>query len=162
MGRMKEGDEVMDKPMRVVLGADHGGFRLKEIVKGYIRLKNIEVEDCGTHGVESVDYPDFAYPVGRAVLEGRADFGILVCTTGNGMAMTANKIPGIRAALCTNAYMAHMSRLHNDANVLALGEGVTDDETALEMVDIFLSTEFEKGRHVARVEKIDAGLSCFR
>ncbi|MCL1916730.1 MAG: ribose 5-phosphate isomerase B [Peptococcaceae bacterium] len=141
--------------MRVVLGADHGGFRLKEIVKGYIRLRDIEVEDCGTHGLESVDYPDFAYPVAGAVADGRADFGILVCTTGNGMAMAANKVPGIRAALCMNVYMARMSRLHNDANILALGEGVTDDELALEMVDIFLSTEFEQGRHVARVKKID-------
>ena len=141
--------------MRVALGADHGGFRLKEIIKGYIRLRGIEVEDCGTHSLEPVDYPDFSYVVGHAVAGGRADFGILVCTTGIGMAIAANKIPGVRAALCTDSYLAKMSRQHNDANVLALGESITDDNTALEIIDVFLSTEFAQGRHAARVHKIE-------
>lgn len=141
--------------MRVALGADHGGFCLKEIIKRHIVQQDIEVEDFGTDSLDSVDYPDYSSRVGRAVTDGCADFGILVCGTGNGMAIAANKIPGIRAAVCTDSYMALMARRHNNANVLALGERVTGEGLALEMVDIFLSSQFEQGRHMARVNKIE-------
>ena len=140
--------------MRVALGADHGGFRLKEVIKQHIGRQDIEVTDFGTDSPEAVDYPDFAQMVGRAVADGAADFGILVCGTGIGMAIAANKTPGIRAALCTDSYMARMSRQHNDANILALGERVIGEGVALDIVENFLSSDFERGRHAARVGKI--------
>ncbi|MCL1853390.1 MAG: ribose 5-phosphate isomerase B [Peptococcaceae bacterium] len=141
--------------MRVALGADHGGFRLKEIIKGHLGAQRVDVVDFGTDSAEAVDYPDYAAQVSRAVAGGAADLGVLVCGTGNGMAMAANKVPGIRAALCVNGYMANMARRHNNANVLALGERVIGQEVALEIVDIFLASCFDQGRHVARVNKIE-------
>ncbi|MCL1791309.1 MAG: ribose 5-phosphate isomerase B [Peptococcaceae bacterium] len=141
--------------MRVALGADHGGFRLKEIIKKHLESQGFEVEDYGTNSLEPVDYPDYAVRVGKTVAAGEAVFGILVCGTGNGMAMAANKVPGIRAALCVDGYTAGMARRHNDANVLALGERVIGEGVALEVVDIFLASCFEQGRHRARVGKIE-------
>jgi len=140
--------------MNVALGADHAGYPLKEKIKTFLQREGYGVLDLGTHSTESVHYPYFAREVARAVLEGRADRGILVCGTGIGMCITANKFPGIRAALCTNEYMARMSRLHNDANVLCLGERVLGVELALSIVKAFLETPFEGGRHEVRVNLI--------
>jgi len=140
--------------MKIALGADHAGFPLKEKVKDFLTSSGYQVLDLGTHSPNSVHYPLFAKEVAKALLEGRADRGILVCGTGIGMCITANKFPRIRAALCTNEYMARMSRLHNDSNVLCLGERVLGVELALSIVKVWLETPFEGGRHGVRVELI--------
>ena len=140
--------------MKIAIGADHAGFYLKEKIKEFLQSKGYEVIDMGTHSTESVHYPDFAKKVALAVQRGEADRGILVCGTGIGMSITANKFKGIRAALCTNEYMARMSRRHNDANVLCLGERVLGVELALSIVEAWLEEEFEGGRHEARVKLI--------
>ena len=140
----------------VALGADHAGFPLKEDLKAWLIGRGYDVVDLGTHSAESVDYPDFAVGVGSAVTAGKADRGILVCGTGIGMAMAANKLPGVRAAACSDAFTARMSREHNDANVLALGARVTSREAAIEIVELWLDTEFAGGRHARRVDKIIA------
>ncbi|MDD2233386.1 MAG: ribose 5-phosphate isomerase B [Desulfitobacteriaceae bacterium] len=138
--------------MKVALGSDHGGFQLKNEVDKYLRSKGIEVLDCGTNSTDSVDYPLFGYTVGQALLSGRVDFGIVICGTGQGIAMTANKLPGIRAAVCTETYSARMSREHNNANILALGGRITGVGVALDIVDVFLNTDFAGGRHSKRLE----------
>lgn len=138
--------------MRVALGSDHGGFQLKNEVDKHLRSKGIEVLDCGTNSTDSVDYPLFGYTVGQAILSGRVDFGIVICGTGQGIAMTANKLPGIRAAVCTETYSARMTREHNNANVLALGGRITGVGLALDIVDVFLNTDFAGGRHSKRLE----------
>ena len=140
--------------MKIALGADHAGFPLKEKIKEFLQNKGYEVLDMGTHSAESVHYPNFAEKVARAVQKGEADRGILICGTGIGMSITANKFKGIRAALCTNEYMARMSRRHNDANVLCLGERVLGVELALSIVEAWLEEEFEGGRHEVRVKLI--------
>jgi len=140
--------------MKIALGADHAGFPLKEKIKEFLQSKGYEVIDMGTHSTESVHYPDFAKKVALAVQRGEADRGILICGTGIGMSITANKFKGIRAALCTNEYMARMSRRHNDANVLCLGERVLGVELALSIVEAWLEEEFEGGRHEVRVKLI--------
>jgi ribose 5-phosphate isomerase B len=140
----------------VALGADHPGFPLKEDLKTWLIGRGYDVEDLGTQSADSVDYPDFAVGVGSAVTAGKADRGILVCGTGIGMAMAANKLPGVRAAACSDAFTARMSREHNDANVLALGARITSREAAIEIVDLWLDTEFAGGRHARRVDKIVA------
>ncbi|HEY6939361.1 MAG TPA: ribose 5-phosphate isomerase B [Terriglobales bacterium] len=142
--------------MKIALGSDHAGFELKESVKRLLTTQGIQVDDRGTHSSESVDYPDFARAVGEAVVRGQADFGVLVCGTGIGMSMSANKIPGIRAAKADTEYEAEMARAHNDANVLCLGARVTDAATAERLVRKFLETRFEGGRHQRRVDKIMA------
>ncbi|MGL5965349.1 MAG: ribose 5-phosphate isomerase B [Fusobacteriaceae bacterium] len=136
---------------RIALGADHGGFELKNIIKNYLSKKGYEVIDFGTNSMESVDYPNFAKVVGESVTSKETDFGILVCGTGVGISIAANKVHGIRCALCTNTTMARLTREHNDANVLALGGRIVGDVLALEMVETFLTTEFEGGRHSTRV-----------
>lgn len=141
--------------MKIALGADHGGFELKEKVKKHLLEKNIEVVDFGTHSTESVDYPQFGHAVGHAVANKEVDFGIIVCGTGIGISLAANKVPGVRAALCTNTTMARLTREHNDANILAMGGRIVGDVLALEMVDIFLSTEFAGGRHQKRIDAIE-------
>ena len=141
--------------MKIALGADHGGFELKEKVKKHLLEKNIEVIDFGTHSTESVDYPQFGHAVGHAVANKEVDFGIIVCGTGIGISLAANKVPGVRAALCTNTTMARLTREHNDANILAMGGRIVGDVLALEMVDIFLSTEFAGGRHQKRIDAIE-------
>ena len=141
--------------MKIALGADHGGFELKEKVKKHLLEKNIEVVDFGTHSTESVDYPQFGHAVGHAVANKEVDFGIIVCGTGIGISLAANKVPGVRAALCTNTTMAKLTREHNDANILAMGGRIVGDVLALEMVDIFLSTEFAGGRHQKRIDAIE-------
>ena len=140
--------------MRLAIGADHAGFPLKEALKEALRRKGHEVEDLGTASAESTDYPDYAGAVGEAVRRGEADRGILVCLTGTGMAMAANKIPGVRAAVGVTPEWVRLSRAHNDANVLTLGANFTDAATAEELADVFLQTEFDGGRHQRRVDKI--------
>jgi ribose 5-phosphate isomerase B len=142
--------------MRIYLGADHGGFALKEHVKGFLAGAGHEITDVGTDSEESVDYPDFAAAVGQAVASGEADLGVLVCGTGLGMAIAANKIPGVRAVQASDPEMAHIARLHNDANVLTLPGRYIGPERAAEVIDAFLGTAFEGGRHQRRVDKIVA------
>ena len=143
--------------MRIALGSDHGGFELKEYVKAYLESRgDVDVLDLGTHSTESVDYPEYAARVAHAILEGKADRGILMCGTGIGISISANKFKGIRAALCHDGYTARMSRLHNDANILAMGGRTTGKEVATDMVRIWLETPFEGGRHQRRLDKIRA------
>ena len=141
--------------MKIALGADHGGFELKEKIKAHFIEKGYEVLDLGTHSTESVDYPTFGHAVGHAVVDKKADYGVLVCGTGIGISIAANKVPGVRAALCTNTTMARLTREHNNANILAMGGRIVGDVLALEMVDIFLATEFQGGRHEKRVDAIE-------
>jgi ribose 5-phosphate isomerase B len=139
----------------IALGCDHGAYRLKETIKAYLQDRTIDVADMGTHSAASVDYVDFGRQVAAAVSEGRAPRGILLCGTGLGMSMVANKFPRVRAALCTGVFAAALSRRHNDANILVLGGRVTGDGLALEIVRIWLETPFEGGRHLGRIEKFD-------
>ena len=142
--------------MKIALGADHAGFELKEKIKEYLLKKGgIEVIDKGTNSKESVDYPKYGHAVANAVVSKEVDFGILVCTTGVGISIAANKINGIRAALCHNEYTARLSRLHNDANIIALGARVLGEDLGLACVETFINTEFEGGRHARRVGKIE-------
>jgi ribose 5-phosphate isomerase B len=138
----------------VALGADHAGFPLKEDLKAWLVGQGHDVVDFGTHSVDSVDYADFAAVVGRAVVSGEAERGLLVCGTGTGMAIAANKVQGIRAAMCTDVYLARMSREHNDANVLTLGARVVERDRAVEILETWLATSFAGGRHARRVAKI--------
>lgn len=140
--------------MKIAIGSDHAGFALKEQLRDRLKKAGLEVADFGTNSPESTDYPDYAAAVTREVVEGKADRGILVCYTGIGMSIAANKVRGIRAALCMNADQAQLTRAHNNANVLALGAKYTPIEVAGEIVDAFLATEFEGGRHARRVGKI--------
>jgi len=140
--------------MKVCFGADHGGYRLKEVLLKYARELGYECIDFGTFSEDSVDYPDFAIKVALAVSRGEADRGVLICGTGIGMCICANKIKGIRASLCHNEYTARMSRLHNDANVLCLGGRVLGEEVAKGILKVWLETEFEGGRHLRRIMKI--------
>ncbi|HET8577450.1 MAG TPA: ribose 5-phosphate isomerase B [Methylomirabilota bacterium] len=138
----------------IALGADHAGFELKEALKGWLIDRGYQVLDLGTHGSESVDYPDYAAQVAEAVAVGKVERGVLVCGTGIGMAMTANKVSGIRAALCSDLYTARMSREHNDANVLTLGGRLMEPDTAVEILELWLATEFAGGRHARRLDKL--------
>jgi ribose 5-phosphate isomerase B len=142
--------------MKIAMGADHAGFELKNQIKEALEQQGIAVRDEGTNSGESVDYPDFARLVAHDVADHRADMGILVCGSGIGMAITANKVAGIRAANVSSEYEAQMSREHNDANVLTLGARILNREQALAIVKKWLSTAFAGGRHERRVEKIAA------
>ena len=142
--------------MDIIIGSDHAGFDLKERCKRYLRdILGKEVEDVGVYSKESSDYPDIGHRVAEAVSKGRYKRGILICGTGIGMSIVANRYRGVRAALCHNLYTTRYSRLHNDANILVMGGRVIGDGLALEMVKLFLETPFEGGRHKRRVEKID-------
>ena len=141
-------------PMKIAIGADHAGFELKEKIKQYLIRKGVEVDDRGTNSPESVDYPDYARVVGEVVAGRRAESGILVCGTGIGMAIAANKVPGIRAAKVNSEVEAQLSREHNDANVMTIGGRVVDEASAFKIVDRWLSTQFSGGRHQRRVDKI--------
>ena len=141
---------------RVIAASDHAGLGLRAEAVKTARARGYEVEDLGPFSTESVDYPDFARAVSEAVAAGRAKAGILVCGTGIGMSMAANKMPGIRAAVCRSEYEARMARAHNDANVLCLGDRVTGHGLGAAIVEVFLGTPFEGGRHAKRVAKIDA------
>jgi ribose 5-phosphate isomerase B len=140
--------------MKIALGADHRGFELKEKVKKYLTELGHQVTDFGTDSTESVDYPDFGFKVAESVAKGEVDFGITVCWTGNGMNISANKVKGIRSALCLDEEMAMLARAHNDANVLALASNFVWEEMAKKILDVWLTTEFEGGRHTRRLEKI--------
>jgi len=142
--------------MKIALAADHAGFELKEKVREYLEGKGLEVEDYGPQSTERVDYPDFAEKVATRVAAKQADYGVLVCGTGLGMAITANKIPGIRAATCNDTLSTHFARAHNDANVLTMGGRLVDGATAQKILDTWLSTPFEGGHHQRRVQKIGA------
>ena len=143
--------------MRIALGADHAGLSLKDALRAHLEGAGHAVADLGTYGPESTDYPDWAAKVGGAVAAGEADFGILVCGTGVGMAMAANKVHGVRAACCNNEFIARLARQHNDANVLTLGAREIALPHAASIADLFLATAFEGGRHQRRIDKI-AGL----
>ena len=141
--------------MKISLASDHGGLQLKNDVAAYLKQLGHEVRDFGTYSLDSCDYPDFAKPAALAVAKGECERGIVVCTTGIGVSMVANKVRGVRCALCVNDDMAKMTRAHNNANVIALGQKYVDLETAKKIVDAFLNTEFEGGRHATRVGKIE-------
>ena len=140
--------------MKIALGSDHAGYLLKGAVKTHLEQKQIEFTDFGTFKMDSVDYPEFSYKVSQAVASGDSDLGILICGTGIGMSITANKIKGIRAAVVHSLETAKLSRLHNNANVLCLGGRVLDEETACKIVDTWLTTSFEGGRHEKRINLI--------
>jgi len=140
--------------MKIAIGSDHGGFELKEIIKNHLEEKGIEYIDYGTDSGESVDYPDFGYKVAKAVKDGECENGIVCCGTGIGISISANKVKGIRCALCNDCYSAKMAKEHNNANVLALGARVLGRDLALEIVDSYINAKFEGGRHERRVNKI--------
>ena len=140
--------------MLIAIGSDHGGFRLKEDIKQYLEERKISFRDFGTCSAESVDYPDISRSVAQAVVGGEYDRGIIICGTGIGVNIAANKIKGIRAALCHDTFSAQMSREHNDANILTMGERVIGPGLALAIVEKWLATEFAGGRHARRVGKI--------
>lgn len=140
----------------IALGSDHGGYDLKLQVMEHLKERGLEVEDFGCFDKSSCDYPDFGRAAAEAVADGTCDRGIVVCTTGIGISIAANKVKGVRCALCTDPYLAKMTRLHNDANMLALGGGITGKNLALEIVDTFLDTEFSQGEnHIRRISKIE-------
>ena len=142
--------------MKIAVASDHGGFDLKEQVKAWLQEMGHEVEDFGCHSKESCDYPDFGAAAARAVASGQCERGIVICTTGIGISITANKVKGIRCALCSEPWSAEMTRRHNNANMLAMGAGAVGPLLARRIVETFLTTEFEGGRHQRRVDKITA------
>jgi ribose 5-phosphate isomerase B len=140
--------------MKLHIGSDHAGYIMKEAIIKYLQERNFEIVDHGTHSEESTDYPDYAHEVALAVEEDKDDFGILLCGSANGVCITANKHQGIRAALCWTPEVSFLARAHNDANIIGIPARFVSEETAFQMVDIFLSTSFEGGRHQRRVDKI--------
>ncbi|MBQ9522513.1 MAG: ribose 5-phosphate isomerase B [Paludibacteraceae bacterium] len=140
--------------LRIALASDHAGYALKQKVMQHLTAEGATIHDVGCYSTESCDYPDFAHPLAAAVEKGEYDFGITICSTGNGICMTANKHQGIRAALCWEVRLAELARQHNNANVLGLPANFVSEELALKMVDTFFSTDFEGGRHERRVNKI--------
>lgn len=145
---------VFNKDLPLAIGADHAGYEYKEAIKQWLTEQGWNVSDKGTHGLDSVDYPDYAHPTASMVEKGEAGVGILICGSANGVCITANKHQGIRAALCWNADVASLARQHNDANIIGLPARFVSLEEAKQMVSIFLSTAFEGGRHQNRVDKI--------
>ena len=141
--------------MKISVASDHGGFALKQEIAEYLRQQGHEVVDCGCHSTDSCDYPDFGAAAAKAVAGGQCDRGVVICSTGIGISIAANKVPGIRCALCGDIYSAEMTRRHNNANVLAMGAHLTAPVLAKKILDVFLSTEFEGGRHQRRIDKID-------
>ena len=141
--------------MKIAVASDHGGFKLKEEVKAHLLERGLEVLDLGTHTEDSVDYPAYGKACGEAVASGQADCGIVVCGTGIGISIAANKVKGVRCGLCTSVEMATLTKQHNNANVLALGGRTTETGLAMEIVDAWLDTEFEGGRHQRRVDMLD-------
>lgn len=140
--------------MNLAIACDHGGYALKMQLIEHLPANSYQIQDFGSFDAQDVDYPTMAFAAAEAVAGGACTFGIVICTTGIGMSICANKVKGIRCALCTSTYMAEMTRRHNDANMLALGAKTVDVDTALEIVDRFLNTSFDGGRHVGRVSKI--------
>ena len=142
--------------MKIALGSDHGGYSLKQHVIAHLEERGISYQDFGCYSTESCDYPDFGRAAAQAVADGSCQLGIVICTTGIGISMAANKVKGIRCALCSEPLSAEMTRRHNDANMLALGGGMIGPNMAARIVDAFLDTDFEGGRHQRRVDKISA------
>lgn len=140
--------------MKIAMGCDHGGFDLKEDIKAFLVEQGHEVEDFGCYGKESCDYPEFAEAAARAVAEGKCERGIVICTTGIGISISANKVKGVRCALCGDPWSAEMTRRHNDSNMLAMGAGVVGPLLACQIVTAFLGHDFEGGRHQRRVDKM--------
>lgn len=140
--------------MKIALGCDHGGIELKNEIIKHLTAKGIEIKDYGTYSEESCDYPDFGLIVAEQVANKNFEFGILICGTGIGISISANKVPGIRAALCSDTFSAHATREHNNANILAMGARVIGKGLALDIVDTFLNAEFQGGRHQKRINKI--------
>lgn len=140
--------------MKLVIGSDHAGFALKKRIIEFLYKKGIVLKDKGTFSDESVDYPDFAHPLANAIEKGEAEFGVLICGSGNGVSMTANKYPGVRAALCWSEEVAILARQHNNANIISLPARFISEDHAERIVEAFLSAKFEGGRHEARVRKI--------
>ena len=142
--------------MKLAIASDHGGYPLKAVLIPYLREQGHEVVDFGCYSTESCDYPDFAEPAARAVARGECERGIVICSTGIGISMAANKVRGVRCALCGDVYSAEMTRRHNDANMLAMGASLTAPVLAERITDVVLTTAFEGGRHARRVGKVDA------
>ena len=140
--------------MKISMGCDHGGFGLKEDIKAFLIEQGHEVEDCGCYNTDSCDYPDFGEAAARAVSEGKCERGIVICTTGIGISISANKVNGVRCALCSEPWSAEMTRRHNNSNMLAMGAGVVGPNLARQIVTAFLTHEFEGGRHQRRVDKM--------
>ena len=143
---------------KIAIGSDHAGFSLKKTIIDYLTDKGIQVDDCGTYSEESTDYPDYAAKVAKTVASDDSYAGILICGTGIGISIAANRFKGVRAALCHDSFTATMSRRHNNANILAMGAKVVSWEIAKEIIDIWLSEEYEGGRHERRLEKIEENL----
>ena len=141
--------------MKIALATDHAGFEYKELIRNHLTAKGYEACDFGTFSTEPVDYPDFVRPAALAVAEGRCDLGIVFGGSGNGEAIAANRVPGVRCAVCWNEETARLARQHNDANMISLGQRMMTPETALAIVDVWLETPFDGGRHVERIRKID-------
>ena len=141
--------------MKIAIASDHGGYALKEQIKQHLLERGVEVEDLGTHSDDSVDDPVYGKLCGQTVASGKADLGVVVCGTGIGISIAANKVKGIRCGLCTSVEMAHLTKQHNNANVLALGGRTTKPELAMAIVDEWLDTEFEGGRHQRRIDMLD-------
>jgi len=140
----------------IAVASDHAGFDLKEILKRDLQQAGHDVLDLGTHSTASVDYPDFGFAMAKTIASGQAERGVLVCGSGIGISIAANKVPGVRAALCHDAFTAEKAREHNDANVISLGERLLSEELAIAIVDTWLTTPFEGGRHARRIAEIDA------
>lgn len=141
----------------IAIGSDHGGYELKEAIKSYLDSEKIPYKDLGSYNSEAVDYSDIGFTVSKAVANGESDYGIIICGTGIGISIAANKVPGIRAALCTDSYMARMAKEHNNANILALGGRVIGAGTAMDIVKAFIETPFSgENRHQNRIDKIKA------
>lgn len=143
------------KNIQIVIGSDHGGFEYKEKIIEYLKSENISYEDIGTYSKDSCDYPEIAQKAATKIINNEADKGILICGTGIGMSIAANKIKGIRAAHCTDTFSAKASRAHNNSNILCLGQRITGECIALDIVKTWLNSEFEGGRHKIRVDKIE-------
>ena len=153
---MQVGDKAMsENKTPIIIGSDHAAFDLKEKIKAFLVDRGIDVEDAGSHSEDSVDYPDFGIKVASMVSTGKFERGILLCGTGIGMSMVANKFPHVRAALCSDLFSAIMSRRHNNSNILVLGGRVVGDALAMEMVRAWLETPFDGGRHQQRIDKFD-------
>ena len=142
--------------MKIAIGCDHGGYELKLAVKKHLEEKGCEVVDYGCHSTESVDYPVYGEKVGRAVAGGECELGVLICGTGIGISLAANRVKGVRAAVCSEPYSAEMTRRHNNANIIAFGARVVGEGTAMTIVDAFLGAQFEGGRHARRVDMLEA------
>ena len=147
-------NSTFDLSKPVAIGCDHAGYEYKAVIADFLHNKGIQVKDFGTYSADSVDYPDFAHPVASAVESGEAGWGVLICGSANGVAITANKHQGIRAAICWQTDLAKLAREHNNANVICIPARFVSTAAAEEMVDIFFNTQFEGGRHQKRVEKI--------